>query len=183
MSAAHRATVRVGERELSLSNLDKVLYPATGTTKAEVIEYYARVAATMLPHLDGRCITLKRFPDGVEKQGFFEKRCPKHRPAWIDTAVGPGDRNGDIGYCCLDEPAALVWAANMAALELHVPMARSADLGHAAGRRLRLRSRSAGSDARVLRGRAVGARRARRGRPARDAARRRARRVCSCTCR
>jgi bifunctional non-homologous end joining protein LigD len=129
MSAAHRATVRVGPRELSLSNLDKVLYPATGTSKAEVIEYYTRVAATMLPHLEGRCITLKRFPDGVEHQGFFEKRCPKHRPAWMGTAVGPGDRNGDVHYCCLEEPAALVWAANMAALELHVPMARSADLG------------------------------------------------------
>jgi bifunctional non-homologous end joining protein LigD len=82
----------------------------------------------MLAHLAGRCITLKRFPDGVESEGFFEKRCPKHRPAWIDTAVGPGDRGGDIGYCRFDEPAALVWAANMAALELHVPMALAADL-------------------------------------------------------
>jgi bifunctional non-homologous end joining protein LigD len=123
-----RSTVKVGERELSLSNLHKVLYPGTGTTKAEVIEYYARIASVMLPHLAGRCITLKRFPDGVESEGFFEKRCPKHRPAWIDTAVGPGDRGGDIGYCRFDEPAALVWAANMAALELHVPMAFAADL-------------------------------------------------------
>ena len=123
-----RASVKVGERELSLSNLHKVLYPGTGTTKAEVIEYYARIAPVMLPHLAGRCLTLKRFPDGVESQGFFEKRCPKHRPAWIDTAVGPGDRGGDIGYCRFDEPAALVWAANMAALELHVPMALAADL-------------------------------------------------------
>jgi bifunctional non-homologous end joining protein LigD len=126
--SADRSTVKVGERELSLSNLHKVLYPGTGTTKAEVIEYYARVAPVMLPHLAGRCITLKRFPDGVESEGFFEKRCPKHRPAWIDTAVGPGDRGGDIGYCRFDEPAALVWAANMAALELHVPMAFAADL-------------------------------------------------------
>jgi bifunctional non-homologous end joining protein LigD len=120
--------VRVGEREISLSNLDKVLYPETGTTKGEVIEYYARIAPVMVPHLAGRCITLKRFPDGVQKTGFFEKRCPKHRPAWIPTAVGPGDRGGDIGYCRFDEPAALVWAANMAALELHVPMAVSDDL-------------------------------------------------------
>ena len=126
--SADRSTVKVGERELSLSNLHKVLYPGTGTTKAEVIEYYARIAPVMLPHLAGRCITLKRFPDGVESEGFFEKRCPKHRPAWIDTAVGPGDRGGDIGYCRFDEPAALVWAANMAALELHVPMAFAADL-------------------------------------------------------
>jgi bifunctional non-homologous end joining protein LigD len=126
--SADRSTVKVGERELSLSNLHKVLYPGTGTTKAEVIEYYARIAPVMLPHLAGRCITLKRFPDGVESEGFFEKRCPKHRPAWIDTAVGPGDRGGDIGYCRFDEPASLVWAANMAALELHVPMALAADL-------------------------------------------------------
>jgi bifunctional non-homologous end joining protein LigD len=118
----------VGDREVSLSNLHKVLYPAAGTTKAEVIEYYARIAPVMLPHLEGRCITLKRFPDGVDHDGFFEKRCPKHRPAWVDTAVGPGDRGGDIGYCRMDEPASLVWAANMAALELHVPMALSADL-------------------------------------------------------
>ena len=123
-----RTTVQVGGRELSLSNLDKVLYPATGTTKGEVIEYYARIAPVMVPHLTGRCITLKRFPDGVEKAGFFEKRCPKHRPEWVDVAIGPGDRNGDVAYCRMDEAASLVWAANMAALELHVPMARSADL-------------------------------------------------------
>ena len=120
--------VRVDGRELSLSNLDKVLYPETGTTKGEAIGYYARIAAVMVPHLAGRCITLKRFPNGVDKQGFFEKRCPNHRPTWIPTAFGPGDRDGDIGYCRFEEPAALVWAANMAALELHVPMAAAADL-------------------------------------------------------
>ena len=120
--------VRVGDREISLSNLDKVLYPETGTTKGEAIEYYAKIAPVMVPHLTGRCITLKRFPNGVNTTGFFEKRCPKHRPAWIPTAVGPGDRDGDIGYCRFDEPAALVWSANMAALELHVPMALSDDL-------------------------------------------------------
>jgi bifunctional non-homologous end joining protein LigD len=123
-----RTTVKVGERELSVSNLHKVLYPATGTTKAEVIEYYARIARVMLPHLAGRCITLKRFPDGVEKDGFFEKRCPKHRPEWLGTALGPGDRKGDLAYCRMDEAASLVWAANMAALELHVPMALADDL-------------------------------------------------------
>lgn len=120
--------MRVGEREVSLSNLDKVLYPATGTTKGEVIDYYARIAPTMLAHLAGRCITLKRFPNGVDTKGFFEKRCPKHRPEWVGTHIGPGDRAGDIGYCAFDEPADLVWAANMAALELHVPMALASDL-------------------------------------------------------
>jgi bifunctional non-homologous end joining protein LigD len=126
--SVQRSTVEVGGRELSLSNLHKVLYPATGTTKAEVIEYYARIAPVMLPHLADRCITLKRFPEGVEHDGFFEKRCPKHRPEWLGTALGPGDRNGNIGYCRMDEPASLVWAANMAALELHVPMALAKDL-------------------------------------------------------
>jgi bifunctional non-homologous end joining protein LigD len=120
--------VTVGGRELSLSNLDKVLYPETGTTKGEVIEYYARIAPTMLPHLAGRALTFNRFPNGVEHKGFFEKRCAKHRPEWLPTAPGPGDHNGTIEYCVIDEPAALVWAANMAALELHAPMALAEDL-------------------------------------------------------
>ncbi len=121
-------TVRVGEHDLALSNLDKVLYPVTGTTKGEVIRYYAAIAEVMLPHLAGRCITLKRFPDGVTTPGFFEKRCPTHRPAFVDTYLGPGDRRGEVQYCAIESPAALVWAANMAALELHVPMALAADL-------------------------------------------------------
>jgi bifunctional non-homologous end joining protein LigD len=120
--------VSVDGHELSLSNLDKVLYPDHGFTKGEVIDYYARIAPTMLAHTAGRCVTLKRFPSGVEQKGFFEKRCPAHRPEWIPTLVGPGDRNGTIGYCQFEEPAALVWAANMAALELHLPMARGDDL-------------------------------------------------------
>jgi bifunctional non-homologous end joining protein LigD len=117
-------TVAVEGRRLTLSNLDKVLYPETGTSKAEVIDYYARIAPVMVPHLADRGVTLRRFPDGVEGNSFFEKRCPGHRPEWIDTVLGPGDRSGDIGYCCLDSAPALVWAANMAALEIHAPMAR-----------------------------------------------------------
>ncbi len=120
--------VDVGGRQLTLSNLDKVLYPETGFTKAEVIDYYHRIAPAMVPHLAGRALTLRRWPNGVDKQGFFEKRCPSHRPPWMPTAPGPGDRNGVIEYCEFDEPAALVWAANMAALELHAPMALAADL-------------------------------------------------------
>ena len=121
-------TVRVGDRTLKLSNLDKVLYPAAGFTKAEVIHYYANVAPAMLPHLAGRALTFRRFPDGVDGGSFFEKRCPGHRPPWVGVALGPGDRKGGIEYCVLDEPAALVWAANMAALELHAPMALAEDL-------------------------------------------------------
>lgn len=132
MAASRPTVVTVGGRELKLTNLDKVLYPASDLgpafTKAEVIDYYARIAPTILPHLAGRCITFLRFPDGADQPGFFEKRCPKHRPDWVRTAIGPGDRGGDIGYCRLDEPASLVWSANLAALELHVPMALAADL-------------------------------------------------------
>ncbi len=122
------AQVTVGGRTLTLTNLDKVLYPAVGFTKAEVVEYYARIAPVLLEHCAGRCVTFRRFPDGVETAGFFEKRCPKHRPGWIEVSIGPGDRNGEVAYCRLEEPAALVWAANLAALELHTPMALAADL-------------------------------------------------------
>jgi bifunctional non-homologous end joining protein LigD len=117
--------VDVAGRRLTLTNLDKVLYPATGTTKAEVIDHYARLAEVLLPHASGRCITMRRWPDGVEGQSFFEKRCPSHRPEWVPTSVGPGDRKGELRYCRFEEPAALVWAANLAAIELHAPMARA----------------------------------------------------------
>ena len=117
-------TVEVGGRQLTLSNLHKVLYPEAGFTKAEVIDYYHRIAPVMVPHLAGRALTLRRWPNGVDTKGFFEKRCPSHRPPWLPTAPGPGDHNGTIDYCQFDEPAALVWAANMAALEIHAPMAR-----------------------------------------------------------
>lgn len=117
----------VDGRRIRLTNLDKVLYPAVGFTKAEVIDYYARVAPTMLTHLAGRVVTFRRYPDGVEGESFFEKRCPSHRPAWVGTAAGPGSRDGPIDYCVLDEVAAVVWAANLAAIELHTPMGRVSD--------------------------------------------------------
>jgi bifunctional non-homologous end joining protein LigD len=130
--AGTRTTVRVGERELSVSNLDKVLYPETGTTKAEVLRHYVDVAEVMLPHLAGRPVTLKRFPDGVEAEGFFEKRCPPHAPDWLGTVqLGREGREGSsrfgsggkvVDHCDLAEVAALAWAANLGALELHVPM-------------------------------------------------------------
>jgi bifunctional non-homologous end joining protein LigD len=120
--------VEVDGRRITLSNLDKVLYPEAGFTKAEVIHYYSCIAPVMVPHLAGRALTLRRWPNGVDAKGFFEKRCPGHRPPWLPTAPGPGDHNGTIEYCEFDEPAALVWAANMAALELHAPMALAADL-------------------------------------------------------
>jgi bifunctional non-homologous end joining protein LigD len=122
---AKSTTVHVEGRELALTNLDKVLYPEAGFTKAEVIDYYARIAPTMVRHTEGRCVTLRRWPEGVEGPDFFEKNCPKHRPEWVDTARGPGRSRGEVHYCVLDEPAAFVWTANLAALELHTPMARS----------------------------------------------------------
>jgi len=119
--------VEVGGRSLSLSNLDKPLYPS-GFTKSQIIDYYARIAPYILPHIENRCLTFRRFPNGTDQAGFFEKRCPKHRPDWVDTAEGTGDHNGSIPYCRLDEPAALVWAANLAAIELHAPMAHADDI-------------------------------------------------------
>src|SRR5690348_11616591 len=79
----------------------------------------------MLPHLRGRCVTFKRYPNGVDGKFFFEKRCPSHRPEWVNVGVGPGDRRGGIDYCVLDDTPSLVWAANLAALELHTPMSFS----------------------------------------------------------
>ena len=122
MATDHR--VEVDGRRLKVTNLGKVLYPDAGFTKAEVIDYYVRVAPAMLPHIADRGVTLRRYPDGVDGGSFFEKRCPSHRPDWIGTYDGPGDRNGTIGYCALDSVAALAWSANMAALEIHAPMAR-----------------------------------------------------------
>src|SRR5687768_14622766 len=122
------ATIQIEGRTLRLSNLQKVLYPEVGFTKAEMIDYYARVAPAMLPHVGDRSLTLRRFPNGVDGTSFFEKRCPSHRPEWVRTAPGPGDHNGSIDYCLLADTASLVWAANMAALELHAPMARAGDM-------------------------------------------------------
>lgn len=116
-----------GER-LRVRNLDKVLYPETGFTKAEVIDYYVRVAPAMLPHVAGRGVTLRRYPDGVDGDSFLEKRCPSHRPDFVKTVLGPGDRNGGIDYCCIDSIPSLAWVANMAGLEIHAPMARGDDI-------------------------------------------------------
>lgn len=130
MAAADRTerTVEIEGHRLKVSNLDKVLYPEAGFTKAEVIDHYVRLAPVLLPHIADRGLTLRRYPNGVDGPSFFEKRCPSHRPAWVGTFDGPGDRNGTIGYCALDSTAALAWAANLAALELHAPMARGTDI-------------------------------------------------------
>lgn len=111
---------------LRLSNLDKVLYPDTGFTKADVIHYYSRIAPAMLPHLRGRPLTLRRYPNGVDGESFYEKNAPRGTPDWIRTVAVPRSEKGDgsIEYVVLDHQADLVWAANLASLELHVPMWR-----------------------------------------------------------
>jgi bifunctional non-homologous end joining protein LigD len=116
--------VEVDGRRLSLSNLDKVFYPVTGFTKGQVIDYYTRIAPALLPHLRGRHLTLKRYPDGVEGPFFYEKRCPRHRPEWVRTArVYSRHNEGDIDYCLVDDLATVVWLANLADLEMHTPLA------------------------------------------------------------
>jgi bifunctional non-homologous end joining protein LigD len=112
----------VDGRQVKLSNLDKVLYPEVGFTKRDVIDYYARVTPAVLPHLDGRALTLKRYPNGVDADFFYEKNAPKHRPDWVTTA-----RVGSIDYVVVDHPATLVWLANLADLELHTSLALVSD--------------------------------------------------------
>jgi bifunctional non-homologous end joining protein LigD len=121
MCAMARAQqVEVDGRELSITNLDKVMYPSTGFTKGEVIDYYARIAPTIIPHLRGRPLTLKRYPEGAEAGHFFEKRCPKHRPEWVATASIWSEReDGEIEFCVCNDKPTLVWMAQLAALELH----------------------------------------------------------------
>ena len=119
-------TVEVAGRQLKLTNLHKVLYPATGTTKAEVIDYYTRIADVLLPHLADRPLTVVRFPEGVGGQGFFSKNAPAHRPDWVPVATlpSPGSTKNrpTVSYLVADEQPTLVWLANLAALEMHTPM-------------------------------------------------------------
>ncbi|UJA19302.1 DNA ligase D [Thermoleophilia bacterium SCSIO 60948] len=117
--------VEVDGRELKLTNTGKVLYPAAGFTKGDVIDYYARIAPVLLPHLEGRPLTLKRYPNGVDAPHFYEKQCPRHRPDWMRTIdYDSGSRGETITFCEVAEPAALVWTSNLADLELHVSLAR-----------------------------------------------------------
>ena len=118
--------VDVEGRTLTISNLDKVLYPRTGTTKGEVLHYYAAVSPVLLPHLRDRAVTRIRWPHGVEGSSFFEKNVPAGTPSWVRTAEGPttgsrsGKGDGTIRFPICDDLATLTWLANLAALELHV---------------------------------------------------------------
>jgi len=123
---AENRVVEVEGRELKLTNLDKVLYPKTGFSKGEVVDYYAKVAPVLVPHLTGRAVTLRRFPEGVEDldSAFFEKRCPKHRPKWVKTTPVMAE-TGKIDFCVCDGLPTLIWFAQLAAVELHPSLSRS----------------------------------------------------------
>ena len=120
-----KSAVEVEGRRLVVSNLDKVLYAETGFTKGEVIDYYARVADVLLPHVRGRPISFKRYPDGVDGEGFFAKNAPRGTPEWVRTVrlpvPGSSKNRETIDYVVIDDLPTLMWAANLAALELHVP--------------------------------------------------------------
>jgi bifunctional non-homologous end joining protein LigD len=126
-----RVVVEMSGKKLGLSNLEKDLYPSYGFTKAAILEYHRRIAPFMLPHLKDRALTLKRYPAGAEREYFFEKRCPGHRPAWVKTAVIPLEREGPMTVCLVNDLETLLWAGNLAALELHVPLARAGSPGTA----------------------------------------------------
>lgn len=122
------AIIEVQGRQLKLTNLEKVLYPSTGFTKKDVIDYYVRIAPAILPHLNGRALTRKRYPDGVDGEPFFEKNAPKYRPEWVKTApIWSGSNRRTVHYILADDLPTLVWLANLAALELHPSLALADD--------------------------------------------------------
>ncbi len=121
--------IEIEGKQLSLTNLDKVLYPATGFTKGQVIDYYARIAPVLVPHLAGHPLTLKRYPGGVDQEFFFEKNATKHRPDWIKTApIWSGGNQRNINYILANDLATVVWMANLAALELHPSLSLAKDM-------------------------------------------------------
>ncbi len=126
--AKNETVVDIEGRRVQLSNLDKVLYPATGFTKGQIIDYYVRIAPMLLPHLEGRPLTLKRYPNGVAGMHFYEKNCPSHRPSWVQTArIWSAGNNKWMDYCTVQDLATLVWCANLACIELHTSLSRGDD--------------------------------------------------------
>jgi bifunctional non-homologous end joining protein LigD len=121
--------VTIEGRQLKLTNLDKVLYPEVGFTKAQVIDYYTRIAPAILPHTRNHPLTLKRYPNGVDAEYFYEKNCPKHRPPWVETAtVWSGGNNRDMYYCMAQDVPTLVWLGNLASLEFHTSLSLASKL-------------------------------------------------------
>ncbi|HEX8006674.1 MAG TPA: non-homologous end-joining DNA ligase [Trebonia sp.] len=126
--AQDKIAVEVEGRSLTLTNLAKVLYPEDGFTKAEILDYYQRVSPALLPHVAGRPATLKRYPEGVDGESFFQKHAPEHRPDWVRTeqveSQSSRGRGETIDYVVIDDLPTLIWAANLASIELHVPQWR-----------------------------------------------------------
>jgi bifunctional non-homologous end joining protein LigD len=120
-----KKVAEVAGKRLSLTNLDKDLYPSYGFTKAQILEYYRRISAFVLPHLKGRALTLKRYPNGVGDEYFFEKRCPAYRPSWVKTAEVPQDDGERMTVCLINDLNTLIWVENLASIELHVPLANA----------------------------------------------------------
>lgn len=127
--ASKPEVVEIEGKHLSLTNLDKVLYPAAGFTKGQVIDYYARIAPVLLPHLKDHPLTLKRYPEGVDKEYFFEKNATKHRPDWVKTVPiwSEGNRR-DVNYILANDLPTLVWIANLASIELHPSLSLAKDI-------------------------------------------------------
>lgn len=124
MSADESVTVEVEGHKLTLSSLSKIYYPSTGFTKGEVIDYYRRVAPVLLPHLADRPLTLKRYPDGVDRRFFYEKHAPRGRPDWVRTAEVTIGGGTSIDYVLAHDLATLLWVVNLGGIELHAPMWR-----------------------------------------------------------
>src|ERR1700683_4818103 len=123
------SSVEIQGKQLKLSNLEKVLYPAAGFTKQQVIDYYARIAPAMLPHLEGRALTRKRYPNGVDAEFFYEKNAPMHRPDWVKTApIWSEGNHRTVHYILANDLATLIWLANLAAIELHPSLALARDI-------------------------------------------------------
>ena len=118
--------VEIQGRQLKLSNLEKVLYPEAGFTKGQVLDYYTRIAPALLRQISGRPLTLKRYPNGVDGQFFYEKQCPSHRPPWVQVApVWSGHNVRTINFCLVEDLPTLIWVANLASLELHTALHRT----------------------------------------------------------
>ncbi len=122
-------TVEVEGRKLKLTNLDKVLYPATGFTKGQVLDFYVRIAPVLVPHLTGRPLTMKRYPEGVDHEYFFEKNAPMHRPDWVKTApIWSESNHRTIHFILANDLPTLVWIANLASIELHPSLSLAEDI-------------------------------------------------------
>ena len=123
------AMVEIQGKKIKLSNLEKVLYPATGFTKGQVIDYYARIAPVLIPHLAGRALTLKRYPNGVDEEFFFEKNATQHRPDWVKTApIWSEGNHRNVNYILANDLPTVVWMANLAAIELHPSLSLAKDV-------------------------------------------------------